>query len=181
MYDQETDSYWNQLTGQAIVGTLTGKTLERVPIIPTTWGDWKAKHPDTLLLSEGTGVKGNRDYSYNPYLSYFNSPEETFGTKKDDRRLLPKELVFPVTIGEGSKVYSNERVKDAKLIIDNVGGEDIVVVWDESLETVRIFFTEGKDVSDYTIEQLEELKPYETFITYWFSWVAFNPETQVYL
>jgi hypothetical protein len=181
MYDQETDSYWNQLTGQAIVGPLAGHTLERIPIIPTTWGDWKEKHPDTLVMSEDIAVKGRRDYSSSPYINYFNNPEDTFGTPVSDRRLAPKELVFPVDLNNETIVYTEAVVKEKTPIIDTVGGEGIIVIWDESLETVRIFFTDSKDVTNWSVDRMEEeLRPFNTFITYWFSWIAFKSETKIY-
>ena len=51
MYDHGTGSYWFQVLGEAVVGDLTGKRLSLLPAATSPWGDWKALHPDTLLLT----------------------------------------------------------------------------------------------------------------------------------
>lgn len=48
--DRRTRSVWNQLSGEAIHGTLQGEKLTPLPTIQTTWGFWKNKYPDTKLL-----------------------------------------------------------------------------------------------------------------------------------
>ena len=178
MYDELTESYWNQLTGQAIIGKLTGTTLQRIPIIPTTWGDWKEKYPETLVLSIDTGF--SRNYSYNPYTDYFNN-NDTFGTQFNDNRLNVKEIVFPVDIENEIKVYSKKIIEKKKIINDIVGGQKIIVLWDTELNTARIFKTE-KNFTTNSKEIIDELKEdeFQTFNTYWFSWISFKPESKVY-
>lgn len=50
MYDRATRSYWSQLLGQAICGPATGTGLSIRPSTVTTWGEWRADHPDTDVL-----------------------------------------------------------------------------------------------------------------------------------
>lgn len=50
MYDRETGSFWSQLLAEAICGPRTGDRLEIVPAETTTWGDWRASHPDSTVL-----------------------------------------------------------------------------------------------------------------------------------
>lgn len=50
MYDVETCSEWPQLLGTAISGPLKGTRLDTVPLVWTTWGHWRAAHPDTRCL-----------------------------------------------------------------------------------------------------------------------------------
>jgi hypothetical protein len=49
LYDAATHSRWGLLSGQAFRGPLTGARLERLPTLQTTWGHWKALHPDTSV------------------------------------------------------------------------------------------------------------------------------------
>ena len=53
MYDRETNSLWNQFLGSPVVGPLTGSgiELEIRPVVITSWGDWRAGHPHTKVLS----------------------------------------------------------------------------------------------------------------------------------
>ncbi|MFC6731546.1 DUF3179 domain-containing (seleno)protein [Haladaptatus sp. DYSN1] len=50
MYDEATRSYWSQILGRAICGPLEGERLTIRPSEVTTWGDWKARYPDTDVL-----------------------------------------------------------------------------------------------------------------------------------
>ena len=60
LYDRTTESLWSQLLAQAISGPKPGQQLEAVPVTNTTWTDWRARHPDSLVLSSSTGY--TRDY-----------------------------------------------------------------------------------------------------------------------
>ena len=53
LYDHQMGSYWFQVGGEAVVGTLTGARLEPLPSATMPWGEWRALYPDTLLI---TGV-----------------------------------------------------------------------------------------------------------------------------
>ena len=68
MYDQATHSLWSQFTGRPVVGPLTGSGIELavLPVTIASWRDWRARHPDTQVLSLDTGYE--RDYaSGQPY------------------------------------------------------------------------------------------------------------------
>ncbi|MEK0341958.1 MAG: DUF3179 domain-containing protein, partial [Nitrosopumilus sp.] len=54
MYDRKTDTYWQQIDGVAIVGELTGQELKEISLDTVTWGEWKAAHPDSEVLSQDT-------------------------------------------------------------------------------------------------------------------------------
>lgn len=56
LYDHETGSIWSQPIGEAILGPLTGKTLELLPSTLTRWSDWKEEHPDSWALDAPTGT-----------------------------------------------------------------------------------------------------------------------------
>lgn len=53
-FDHDTGSVWSQVTGEAIMGPLTGRRLEMLPSTLTTWGDWQARFPETLALDKFT-------------------------------------------------------------------------------------------------------------------------------
>ena len=68
MYDRRTESLWSQIPGEAISGEYKGQKLIQLPVVHTTWEDWRNQHPDTLALSTDTGYR--RDYTSNPYGGY---------------------------------------------------------------------------------------------------------------
>ena len=67
MYDRETQSWWQQAVGKGIVGVHTGTELKMLPSWMESWGDFKARNPDGLVMAEPGWP---RDYGRNPYRGY---------------------------------------------------------------------------------------------------------------
>lgn len=67
MYDRQTESWWQQAVGEAIVGELTGMTLTSLPTWMESWDQFKARNPDGLVMAEPAL---RRSYGRNPYRSY---------------------------------------------------------------------------------------------------------------
>lgn len=67
MYDRETESWWQQAIGEAIVGDLTGTKLTMLPGWMESWGQFKARHPDGLVMEQPDFPRG---YGRNPYAGY---------------------------------------------------------------------------------------------------------------
>jgi len=67
-YDRNTETLWDQVIAEGIVGPLTGEKLDLVPVTMTRWSRWRAAHPGTLVLSEETGFA--MDYSTDHYGKY---------------------------------------------------------------------------------------------------------------
>lgn len=94
MFDEATSSLWSTLEGAPVVGPLadTGIVLSTRPVVTTTWGQWKAEHPDTTVLSLQTGHR--RDYGEGvAYRDYFASDALLFGVPGDDDRLDAKQVL----------------------------------------------------------------------------------------
>lgn len=70
MYDRETESWWQQAIGEAIVGDLTGAELKTLPSWMESWAEFLERHPDGLVMAE---PRYNRDYGRNPYRGYDSS------------------------------------------------------------------------------------------------------------
>ena len=64
MYDRQTESWWQQATGEALVGELMGAQLVMLPATIVSWQDFKTAHPDGPVLSRETGF--NRPYGQIP-------------------------------------------------------------------------------------------------------------------
>lgn len=95
MFDEETGSLWSTLEGRPVVGELVDRGIELTsrPVVTTTWGEWKALHPNTTVLSLDTGHE--RDYSEGAaYRDYFSRDDLYFQVPGDDRRLKNKAEVL---------------------------------------------------------------------------------------
>jgi hypothetical protein len=132
MYDRQTESWWQQATGRAIVGELTGTQLEFLPSQLISWGQFVAAHPDGTVLSRDTGHP--RDYDRNPYPGYDSVDTDPFLLEDKtliDGRLSPKVRILGLVIGDRAVAYPFPFLAEQPVVNDEVGGEPIVVVWSD--------------------------------------------------
>ena len=129
MYDRTTRTLWNQFSGKPAWGPLVGRgiRLEVLPVVLTTWGDWRARHPESIVLSIETGFA--RDYGPGvAYKDYNASPGTWFNVPFRDERLGAKDDVYVVRVGEALTAYPTALLAQRTLVHDEVGGLPIVVV-----------------------------------------------------
>ncbi len=156
MYDRVTGTFWDQITGRAMIGPLVGHAgpLLRMPSNMARWGTWHPEHPDAQVLSRPTSavaVGGYgpqtdsaetarllKDYSQHPYADYVSSDHGTFGTLASDDRLVPKAKVSGFQIQGESKAYKASAVKSDRVINDAVGDVPVVVVWAPEIDDVVV-------------------------------------------
>jgi hypothetical protein len=130
MYDRQTETWWQQATGEAIVGTLAGKQLARVDAQLVAWRDARADFPTALVLSRDTGF--DRPYGRNPYVRYDGdgaSPIRAFFSRKADARLPAMERVVTIDRADLSVAYPFRRLQQARVVNDLVGPDPVVIFW----------------------------------------------------
>lgn len=130
MFDTASSTLWSQLIGEAVVGTLGGTHLLRYPAQIVSFGEFREAFPDALVLSRDTGY--NRSYGTNPYVGYdqIDSPAFLFSGPTDGR-LPPKERVITFEIAAESVAYPFSVLSQARMVEDSVGGEPVVLFWQE--------------------------------------------------
>lgn len=204
MYDRQTETYWSQLNGSAIVGPLVPHQLMILPNTITTWGNWRDSHPETKVLSRRTGIYHQSNYGANPYAGYANSDRVGFGVDTVDDRLHPKTIVYGVTIGNTSRAYPETTVTDADVINDVVGGVPVAIVENQADGGIRVFVrTVDNETLRFSIEDDKlvdqtgarwyfngtaltgphegtSLKRLNSHGIYWFAWSKFHPKTELY-
>ena len=166
-YDWETKSLWSQMMGQAVSGSSSGKSLTQVPAQVCTWGAWRAKHPETRVLSPRTGYK--RQYDMDPYAMF--GPESRrlmFPINFRDKKLPLKEQVLGVNINGQTRAYPLALLASngSEPVIDEVNGQTVFITYDNVAKTA------------WAANEAGDILP--TFTTYWFAWSAFHPETDIY-
>ena len=129
MWDHETESLWQQATGEAIVGELTGQSLSLLSSPIVSWKDFKISFPEGEILSQDTGYP--RDYGRNPYSGYDTSSFPFLFTGELDPRLAALERVIGVTIGGESVAYPFSVLAELGVVNDSVGGKKIVIFYSE--------------------------------------------------
>ncbi|MDP9374260.1 MAG: DUF3179 domain-containing protein [Chloroflexota bacterium] len=128
MWDRQTESWWQQITGEAIVGELTGRHLTMLPATIVAWEEFRARFPHGQVLSRETGH--DRDYGRNPYAGYDEVDTPPFLLdERPDGRLPPKERVVTVSLGGEDVAYPFGRLAERRTIADTVGGQPLVVLF----------------------------------------------------
>lgn len=128
MWDRQTESLWQQITGEGIVGELAGTHLEFVPIGIVAWEDVQARFPDGKVLSRDTGFAA--PYGQNPYFGYDQGQLGTFLFDGEiDDRFPAFERVVGVRVGETTKAYPFSSLSEKRAANDVVAGEPVLVVW----------------------------------------------------
>ncbi len=152
MYDQATQSLWNTLWGEPVVGPLVGRgiELERMSVVTTTWDAWRQRHPDTLVLSLDTGHR--RDYAEGAaYREYFATDELMFNVPALDRRLKNKDEVLGLLVtGNDSTplALASSFLQQNPVYHDSVGNREIVVLTDRS-GAHRVYEASGVRFADW--------------------------------
>ena len=148
MYDRQTHTWWQQATGEAIIGEQVTKQLEFLPISMISWLDFKENFPDSLVLSRETGH--SRNYGSNPYSGYDNinrSPFLYIGPETPGE-LPAMARVLTVELGEDAIAYPYSVMAEVGVVNDTVDGTDLVVFWQPGVASAldKAIISSGDDV-----------------------------------
>jgi hypothetical protein len=126
MYDRQTETLWQQLTGRAIVGDRTGTTLAQLPAQIISFEQFRDNYPEGRVLSRQTGY--DRPYGRNPYAGYDDIDKRPFMYQGQiDDRLAPMAKVVTVSI-EGTHVaYPRSVTRKQHVVNDTVAGRPVAI------------------------------------------------------
>ncbi len=128
MWDRQTESWWQQATGEGIAGHYGGEQLSFVGAGIVSFGDFRSSFPGALVLSENTGM--GRSYGTNPYTGYdeLGSRPFLFQGESDDR-LPALERVVALRWENGALAIPFPAITEAKVIEVAAGDTAVVVFW----------------------------------------------------
>ena len=205
MFDRQTNSLWTQVDGSVLRGEMKGAQLQPVPVVQTTWGEWKRMHPDTLVLKKERPIDGPG------YAKYFANPDMfgISGNQKPDQRLPGKEMVVTLRAGDDALAVPLTALKKEPLLETTLAGTPLAVVFNPAGNTARVFdrrlngqtlefvaVGRGKEVvlrdrqtgtrwSGLTGKAVkgelagQQLRPVPHMVNFWWAWVAYNPRTRL--
>ncbi len=143
MWDRQTESWWQQITGEAIVGHYAGLGTEleviSSPII--AWETFADQYPDGLVMERIFDEFGFpiETYDLAPYAGYDSVDASPFAFDGEVDGRLPANLrVLTVEIGDDVVAYPFPFLEEAIVLNDNVGGMDVAVFFDNG--TLSAFF-----------------------------------------
>jgi len=126
MWDRQTESWWQQFTGEALVGELAGATLDMIPSMLISVEEFFINYPVGKILSTETGHF--REYGSNPYTQY-DDPENQprFFKEEIDDRLPAMERVIDIHVDGKYKVYPLSDIQKEEVINDEFEGQAVVL------------------------------------------------------
>ena len=138
MFDYETESLWNAISGEAVKGALKGEKLKEITStqkIP--WKEWKRLHPDTKVLTH----EGRESPGYDNYMNYHKNKTATgiVNITNKDNRLKLKETVIALEIDGMRKVYPINIFKKRKTISDTFQKRHLLVYHDQITNNTLVY------------------------------------------
>ncbi len=132
LYDRPSGSWWQQLSGQAVVGERTGASLAALPSQVLAWTDFVAEYPEGQVLSRETGTV--REYGYSPYAGMEDSADlpglvRAFVAGERDSRLGPMERVTALEADGAGVAYPFPALSTARVVNDEAVGQPVVIIW----------------------------------------------------
>lgn len=151
MYDRQSETWWQQFTGQGIVGEWAGEQLDFLPSQVISFGDFAAEFPDAQVLARPASA---RSYGANPYTGYDSTQGQPFlFSGAVDSRLSSTQRVMGLSVDGVIRAYPFDAIAAAGAVNDTIGGVPIVVMHKagtaSALDTRAI--AEGRDVGSAAV------------------------------
>jgi hypothetical protein len=170
MYDRETESWWQQFLGEAIIGVRAGTRLTALPARLESWEKFKSRHPDGQVLIPDNPEM--RAYGANPYVGYDGAAAPFLYAGAMPVGIEPMARVVAV----GDQAWSLELLRREKRIESG----DLVLTWEagqnSALDTRAI--AQGRDVGNVLVQRMgaggQADIPYD--VTFAFVFNAFHPQ-----
>ena len=206
----EDESLWPQMLRGARCGPSDGMPLPMVAIVETTWSGWQGLHPDTKVITENTGhSRSYQSFPYGSYAQEQNgSLLFPIGRQLDSRRP-PKERILGIPDGTGGVAFpfgELDEMGEVAVVSGSTSSESYVVLWERFSEGAMAFKPQlngapvtltaanGKIIdvetgSEWRMDgravsgplEGQSLTPIEeAFVSYWFAWPTFYPDTDLW-
>lgn len=207
MQDKETGSWWQQVSGEAILGPLKGKKLARVFHDELSFLAWRNESPGGRVLVPAADTAWKR-FSEGWEEQTARAPVNVHVTL--DSRLPARAVILGIEVGGAEKAYPLDRVLAQAPLHDRLGGVALVLLVGPDRKSVRAFESRldttalefvrpvegaagevvevrtgsrwnfsGEAVSGpHTGRRLERVYLLKD---YWFDWMTYHPKTGVYL
>ena len=166
MYDQQTESWWQQALGEGIAGEMTGRTLTQLPAWMESWAAFRVAHPNGLVLDE---PDWRRAYGTNPYRNYDTTRPFLYSGEDPPHGIPPLERVVRV----GNRAWPLTRLFRERTIKE----EGLTLSWAEgqasALDTGNIGL--GREVGNVRVRDAQG-RDVTHDLPFAFAFHAFHPE-----
>jgi hypothetical protein len=190
--DKTTNTWWRQVTGEAIAGPLKGQKLPEVPTIQTSMATWLALYPYSRVMQPDSNFQS----SYDDLSDYESGLRNGDLTRRDSSSWKDKSWIAGIVIHDLAKAYDWNELVSKGVILDKLDIFPIAVLVTKDERSLFAFIrtsdaqqlairndtlTDG--VIDYTLvgkaidTSGQDLTPVPVYQEYWHSWKTFHPET----
>ena len=173
MYDRQTESWWQQFTGTAIVGEKLGTKLKFVPARLESFANFKKRAPNGLV--QVPSVAGMRRYGANPYGGYDSSARPFLYRGEMPKNVAPLSRV--VAIEGESRAWALDYLRN-KRRVELDGG--LVITWEPGQNSALDsgVIAEGADVGNVLVQRREGEKMVDVVyrVDFAFAYHAFHPD-----
>ena len=176
MYDRQTESWWQQFVGNAIVGEMVGSRLSMLPARLESFAAFKARAPEGRVLVPGPGTYA--EYGRNPYVGY-DSRAQPYAFYDGPLPAGVRALSRVVSVGE--EAWSLDLVRERQRI--EIG--DLVITWEagqaSALDTAVI--AQGAEVGNVVVQR-RTVNGYEDVVyrvDFAFAFHAFYPSAPIHV
>lgn len=176
MYDRQTESWWQQFTGEAIAGKFAGQSLTMLPSKVISFAEFRAKNPKSDVLAPANPAL--RPYGKNPYVAYDTraEPYALFQGRLPDA-IDPMARVVVVPRQPQAVAVSLDLLrKRGQMSVDGVD-----MAWSEGVASAldRDRIAEGREVGTVSIVESASGRPLAHHVTFAFVAFAFHPELPI--
>ena len=159
MYDRQTESLWQQITGEAFAGKSRGSKLKTLPLSMISWENWRQQYPDSEVLTV-QDIQSDR-YMKDAYGDYAESERLYMPVSATDARLHPKRVIYGMEIGDDSVAVDLEWLKTQGQWSNEFDGKNLALNLNKAGE----------------VDASLDGKPVPIHRMYWFAWYTFHPQT----
>jgi hypothetical protein len=138
MRDDETGTWWQQVTGLALHGPLKGRQLKAVFHDELSFAIWKREQPQGRVLKPDERIAALNRYEAADWEMRVGRMRVVEGTDVD-KRLAPRTLVIGLSVAGKSKAYPLDALQKQSPIVDMVGSVPVMVVLGDDRRSVRAF------------------------------------------
>jgi len=206
MRDDETGTWWQQVSGKAISGPLAGQILQPVNMDELTFALWRAEYPDGTVLMPVSNYESKYEAS-NWEQQYTRLPVVLNFSKTP---LTMRTIVVGVELNGSSRAYPLDVVLHQSPIQDEVGGVRVLIAVGPDNKSIRAFRTQidGKNLELFkqvyanswslidpathgqwnfqgcptmNMAGMRCLEQVPVLRDYWFDWRQYHQSTSVYL
>lgn len=147
LWDRESDSWWNHITGYAVYGPLMGHRLEVSNVLHSTVAQTLDNFPNAVIAISGTAPRRRRRWTgvLDRLGSRLSSLFKSTISSEDDR-LPDMDVGIGVWTDDIQRYYSMDIVTEQSgFLIDELDGRNIAVYFDPTAHVLAATYTEATE------------------------------------